>query len=158
MRVDGVDVREPGLADLRDAIGYVSQDVFLFDGTVRENITYGSFDATDEEVVAAAKAAETHEFVLDLPDDLDTRVGERGVKLSGGQHQRLSIARAMLQDPAILVLDEATSMVDTATELPSSGGSSASPRTGRPLPQTHSAMPTRPVVPLLQRPTANAAM
>ena len=117
VRVDGVDVRDARLADLRDAIGYVSQDVFLFDGTVRENIAYGSFDATDGEIEAAARAAEAHEFVLDLPDGYDTRVGERGVKLSGGQRQRLSIARAMLQDPAILVLDEATSAVDTATEL-----------------------------------------
>jgi ATP-binding cassette subfamily B protein len=115
--IDGVDVRDARLADLRDAIGYVSQDVFLFDGTVRENIAYGSFDATDGEIEAAAKAAEAHEFVLDLPDGYDTRVGERGVKLSGGQRQRLSIARAMLQDPEILVLDEATSAVDTATEL-----------------------------------------
>jgi ATP-binding cassette subfamily B protein len=117
VRVDGIDVRDVQLADLRDAVGYVSQDVFLFDGTVRENISYGSFDATDEMVEAAAKAAEAHEFVLDLPDGYDTRVGERGVKLSGGQRQRLSIARAMLQDPEILVLDEATSAVDTATEL-----------------------------------------
>ena len=117
VRIDGVDVREARLADLRDAIGYVSQDVFLFDGTVRENIAYGSFDATDEEIEAAAEAAEAHEFVLSLPDGYNTRVGERGVKLSGGQRQRLSIARAMLQDPAILVLDEATSAVDTATEL-----------------------------------------
>jgi ATP-binding cassette subfamily B protein len=117
VRIDGVDVRDARLADLRDAVGYVSQDVFLFDGTVRENIRYGSFDATDEEVVAAATAAEAHGFVLDLPDGYDTRVGERGVKLSGGQRQRLSIARAMLQAPEILVLDEATSAVDTATEL-----------------------------------------
>ena len=81
------------------------------------NIAYGSFDATDEEIEAASRAAEAHGFVLDLPEGYDTRVGERGVKLSGGQRQRLSIARAMLQDPAILVLDEATSAVDTATEL-----------------------------------------
>ncbi|MFC6939881.1 ABC transporter ATP-binding protein [Salinirubellus sp. GCM10025818] len=117
VRIDDVDVRDARLADLRDAIGYVSQDVFLFDGTVRENIAYGSFDATDEEIEAAARASEAHDFVLDLPDGYDTRVGERGVKLSGGQRQRLSIARAMLQDPEILVLDEATSAVDTATEL-----------------------------------------
>lgn len=113
--VDGVDVRDLPLATLRAAIGYVGQDVFLFDGTVRENASYGSFDATDEEVVAACVAAGAHAFVASLPDGYDTLVGERGVKLSGGQ--RLSIARAMLQDPQILLLDEATSAVDTETEL-----------------------------------------
>ncbi|WP_152043167.1 ABC transporter ATP-binding protein [Salinigranum salinum] len=115
--VDGVDVRDLALSDLRRAVGYVGQDVYLFDGTVRENLRYGAFDATDAEMVAAAKAAEAHAFVTALPDGYDTRIGERGVKLSGGQRQRLSIARAMLQDPAILVLDEATSAVDTETEL-----------------------------------------
>jgi ATP-binding cassette subfamily B protein len=98
-------------------VGYVGQDVFLFDGTVRENLVYGAFDATDAETEAAARAAEAHEFVTRLPEGYDTRIGERGVKLSGGQRQRLSIARAILQDPAILVLDEATSAVDTETEL-----------------------------------------
>jgi ATP-binding cassette subfamily B protein len=117
VRVDGVDVRDLSLGDLRRAVGYVGQDVYLFDGTVRENLTYGAVDATEEATVAAATAAEAHEFVSALPDGYDTRIGERGVKLSGGQRQRLSIARAMLQDPAILVLDEATSAVDTETEL-----------------------------------------
>jgi ATP-binding cassette subfamily B protein len=115
--VDGHDVRDVTVRSLRSAIGYVSQDVFLFDGTVGENLTYGAFGATDEEVEAAARGAEAHEFVTALPDGYDTRIGERGVKLSGGQRQRLSIARAMLQDPQILVLDEATASVDTETEL-----------------------------------------
>ena len=116
VRVDGIDVRDLSLDSLRSNIGYVSQDVFLFDESVVENIRYGSFDATEEEVKEAARLAEAHEFIVELPDGYDTRVGERGVKLSGGQRQRLAIARAMLQDPAILVLDEATSAVDTQTE------------------------------------------
>jgi ATP-binding cassette subfamily B protein len=117
IRVDGTDVRDVRLASLRDAIGYVSQETFLFYGTVRENITYGTFDASDEAVREAARAAEAHEFVSNLPDGYDTMVGERGVKLSGGQRQRLAIARAMLKDPEILILDEATSDVDTETEM-----------------------------------------
>lgn len=114
--LDGRDVRDLDLAALRGAIGLVSQDTFLFHGTVRENIAYGTFDATDEQVVAAAKAAEAHEFIARLPRGYDTIVGERGQKLSGGQRQRISIARAVLKDPPVLVLDEATSSVDNETE------------------------------------------
>jgi ATP-binding cassette subfamily B protein len=116
VRVDGHDVRDVRLADLRSAIGYVSQDTFLFDGTVAENIRYGRFDADREDVVAAAEAAEAHGFIQGLSEGYDTRVGERGVKLSGGQRQRIAIARTVLQDPEILLLDEATSAVDTETE------------------------------------------
>jgi ATP-binding cassette subfamily B protein len=117
VRVDGHDVRECSLASLRRSIGYVSQDVVLFDGTVADNVRYGRFDATREDVIEAAKMAEAHEFVENLPQGYDTRIGEDGVKLSGGQRQRLSIARTVLRDPEILVLDEATSAVDTETEL-----------------------------------------
>ncbi|MEF8800636.1 MAG: ABC transporter ATP-binding protein [Halolamina sp.] len=117
VRLDGHDIRELSLESLRNHIGYVSQTTFLFDGTVAENIRYGRFGADREEVIDAAKSAEAHEFITALPDGYDTRIGERGVKLSGGQQQRLSIARTMLQDPEVLVLDEATSAVDTETEM-----------------------------------------
>jgi ATP-binding cassette subfamily B protein len=114
--LDGHDIRDLRLTDLRRAIGFVSQDVFLFHGTVRENIAYGSFEATFEQIVEAAKIAEAHAFISELPYGYDTVVGERGQKLSGGQRQRLSIARAVLKDPPVLVLDEATSSVDNETE------------------------------------------
>lgn len=114
--LDGHDIRDLTLKDLRDSIGLVSQDVFLFHGTVRENIAYGTFNARSEDIIAAATIAEAHEFIMELPDGYDTIVGERGQKLSGGQRQRLSIARAVLKDPPILILDEATSSVDNETE------------------------------------------
>lgn len=114
--LDGVELRDLQLRDLRQAIGLVSQDVFLFHGTVWENITYGTSNASHTDVIAAAEIAEAHEFIQRLPQGYDTIVGERGQKLSGGQRQRLAIARAVLKNPPILILDEATSAVDNETE------------------------------------------
>jgi ATP-binding cassette, subfamily B, bacterial len=114
--VDGHDVRSLDLADFRRNIGMVLQEPFLFFGTIADNIAYGRPDATREEIVAAARAARAHEFILQLPDGYDSMVGERGQSLSGGERQRISIARALLIDPRILILDEATSAVDTETE------------------------------------------
>ncbi len=114
--IDGVPVRDVSNESLRAACGLVSQDVFLFDGSVRDNISYGLANPTGEEVTTAAKLCEAHEFISKLPNGYDTVVGERGQKLSGGQRQRISIARAILRDPKILILDEATSSVDNETE------------------------------------------
>ncbi|GAB4405817.1 MAG: ABC transporter ATP-binding protein [Anaerolineales bacterium] len=114
--VDGYDIRDVTLRSLRRQIGIVLQDTFLFSTTIRENIAYGREDATDDEIIAAAKAAHAHEFIVQFPDGYDTLVGERGITLSGGQRQRVAIARALLMDPRILLLDDSTSSVDTETE------------------------------------------
>lgn len=115
--IGGIDIRDIPLKDLRRNIGIVQQDVFLYGGSVRENIAYGKLDATDDEIKEAAKLADIDEFVNELPSGYDTYVGERGVKLSGGQKQRVSIARAFLKNPPVLILDEATSALDNATEM-----------------------------------------
>ncbi len=115
--VDGFDINDLTFASLRKNIGIVQQDVFLFNGTIKENILYGRYDATDEEVYEAARKANIHDYILTLENGYDTVVGERGVKLSGGQKQRLSIARVFLKNPSILILDEATSALDNATEI-----------------------------------------
>ena len=115
--LDGTDIRDFTLESLRKNIGVVSQNVFLFDGTVRENIAYGKHDATDEEIIEAAKKANIHDFVETLDSRYDTEVGERGIKLSGGQRQRIAIARLFLKNPSLLILDEATSALDNVTEM-----------------------------------------
>ena len=117
IKIDGVDIRLYSLYSLRQNIGIVAQDVFLFGGTVRENIAYGKLDATDEEIIEAPKRANIHAYIMTLEKGYDTYVGERGVKLSGGQKQRISIARAFLKNPPILILDEATSALDTISEM-----------------------------------------
>lgn len=117
INIDGVSIKEVTLKSLRRNIGIVQQDVFLFTGTIKENILYGRPEATEEEVIQAAKNANIHEFINSLPDGYDTYVGERGVKLSGGQKQRISIARVFLKNPPILILDEATSALDNTSEL-----------------------------------------
>ena len=115
--IDGQDIRHLTRRSLRAAVGIVSQDVFLFNGTIRENIAYGSPNATEEQIIDAARKANIHDYVEALEKGYDTQVGERGVKLSGGQKQRISIARVFLKNPSILILDEATSALDNATEM-----------------------------------------
>lgn len=116
VEIDGIDVRDVTVETLREAIGIVQQDVYLFGGTVRENIAYGRPDATDAQIVEAARRANIHEFVMGLPEGYDTFVGERGARLSGGQKQRIAIARVFLRNPRILILDEATSALDNESE------------------------------------------
>jgi len=114
--IDGKDTRDVTLHSLRENIGVVAQDVYLFSGSVKDNIAYGKVGATDEEIEAAARLAGAHDFICELPEGYDTYVGERGVKLSGGQKQRISIARVFLKNPPILILDEATSALDNESE------------------------------------------
>ena len=117
IRLEGVDIRSLPISEYRRNIGLVLQEPFLFFGTIAENIAYGNPEASREEIIAAARAAHAHEFILRLPQGYDSLVGERGQALSGGERQRISIARALLIDPPILILDEATSSVDTETEM-----------------------------------------
>ena len=114
--VDGIDIKEIKLNSLRTAIGMVAQDVFLFAGSIKDNIRYGNSNASEEEIIIAAKQARVHDFIMSCPRGYDTDVGEKGIRLSGGQKQRLSIARAFLKNPPILILDEATSALDNETE------------------------------------------
>ena len=116
VKLDGIDVRELDQESLRRNIGIAQQEVVLFSGSIRDNIRYGRPEASDEEVITAAKAAQAHEFILSFPEGYDTQLGQRGVNLSGGQKQRIAIARALLIDPAILILDDSTSAVDVETE------------------------------------------
>ena len=115
--IDGININDLSFKALRKSIGIVQQDVFLFNGSIKENILYGNLSASDEEVIEAAKKANIYDYIMKLPDGFDTQIGERGVKLSGGQKQRLSIASVFLKNPPILILDEATSALDNTTEI-----------------------------------------
>ncbi|MCQ2771350.1 MAG: ABC transporter ATP-binding protein/permease, partial [Clostridia bacterium] len=115
--LDGVDIKNITMSSLRRSIGIVQQDVYLFNSSIRDNILYGKLDATEEEVIEAAKRANIHDYIVSLPNGYDTQIGERGVRLSGGQKQRLSIARVFLKNPPLLILDEATSALDNTTEI-----------------------------------------
>ena len=116
IRIDGHDIRDLTQSSLRQHVGVVPQETLLFGGSIRENILYGKLDADEEELIAAARSANAHDFITALPKAYDTIVGERGVKLSGGQRQRVAIARALLKNPAVLLLDEATSSLDNESE------------------------------------------
>jgi ATP-binding cassette subfamily B protein len=115
--IDGINIKDFRIKSLREKIGFVQQNIFVFSGTLKDNIRYGNTEATEEDIVEAAKNANIHEFIMSLPDQYNTDVGEKGIKLSGGQKQRISIARVFLKNPPILILDEATSALDNATEI-----------------------------------------
>jgi ABC-type multidrug transport system fused ATPase/permease subunit len=117
IELDGYDIRDLPLSYLREQIGFVQQEPFLFNGTVRDNLAYGDLSAVHDRIEAVARAAQAHEFIQALPEGYDTWIGERGVKLSVGQKQRIAIARVLLKDPPIVVMDEATSNIDTETEV-----------------------------------------
>jgi ATP-binding cassette subfamily B protein len=115
--IDGINIKDINIKSLRENIGLVQQDIFLFTGTIKENILYGKPNAEDTEVIKAAKNANIHDFIMSLPEGYDSYIGEKGIKLSGGQKQRISLARAFLKNPAILILDEATSALDSEAEI-----------------------------------------